>query len=184
MSTGSFVVIKVAKEMKGKEVKFTLNGQWDSEKHEDVKGKEITIKVPKTKKYMGIYVHWDGYPSGVGTEVAKIPLNELTDTMYKGDRSSLAANDMESALYLNRGEKNVMPHFFKDLKEAVQYAANSWCKYVYFKTENRTYGISIYNDCEIENSKGNQYKKIVLNFHGHELIEGEDDLKVEEVSFS
>ena len=183
MSTRSFVLVKVAKKMLGKEVRFILNGQWDNEKHNEVKDKEIIVKIPKDKKYMGIYVHHDGYPSGVGTEVSKIPLNELIETMYKGDRSSLYSNDMESDLYLNRGEEHVTPHFFNDLKEAIQYADNSWCEYVYIKEEDKTYGISICDDCNTEKSKENQFENILLDFCVHKVIKGKDKLG-EIVNFS
>ena len=169
MSTRSMVIIKISKEMQGKTINLILSGKWDNEINKSLINKNVTIEIPTNKKYMAIYVHYDGYTDGVGAEVNKIAYDRLKETMYKGDRSSLYNDDLESSLYINREETtNVRPHFFKTMKDAIQYAINSWCEYIYYKDINITYGCSVYYDCKTKYGKRKFYK-IVTDFHFHKL---------------
>ena len=71
MSTRSCIILKVRKEDLGKVKKFnekllpitlkTWKEEWCDESSKE-KSEEVTLK----KEYIGIYCHWDGYPSGVG----------------------------------------------------------------------------------------------------------------------
>ena len=77
MSTRSVIIVKVRKEDIGKVMKFNEGllpkplGKWQDKDHEgkvwrDETGKDLCKPVEIGDQFIGIYCHWDGYPSHNG----------------------------------------------------------------------------------------------------------------------
>ena len=107
MSTRSMIIIKVKPEHIGKTIKFNakklpvkLTG-WGSEKVRS-KCKPTVLEKP----YIGIYCHWDGYPSDVGsTLVDNFADYDTALNLIAGGYCSIVS-DGEVRHYANRyGEK-------------------------------------------------------------------------------
>ena len=78
--------------------------------------------------FMAIYVHWDGYPDGVGAQlVADFNSEAAADhLMDQGDSSTLTES------YKSRGEDDVDATFVKgELSDLRMYASRSGGEYVY-----------------------------------------------------
>lgn len=78
--------------------------------------------------FMAIYVHWDGYPDGVGAELVEDFNNEagVDLLMDQGDSSTLTES------YKSRGEDDVDATFVKGkLSDLRMYASRSGGEYVY-----------------------------------------------------
>jgi len=91
-----------------------------------------------------VYVHWDGYPAGVGATLEKYyqDPDKLSRLMDRGDMSVLAPdigegnsfehmNDQVCLFYSDRGEEkpSVMHQNIGEWKE---YRKQNWCEYGYF----------------------------------------------------
>jgi len=96
-----------------------------------------------------VYVHWDGYPSGVGAtlETHYQDATKLEALMDRGDLSVLDAeigedNSFESRsegvclFYADRGE-DAPAVMHQNIGEWLEYRKNNWCEYGYFWNGNR-----------------------------------------------
>lgn len=103
MSTRSNVIIKVKSEDIGKTIKFNAKKlpvkleSWGDEKVR-TKCKPVIIE----KQYIGIYCHWDGYPSGVGKALVEnfTDYDSVLNLVAGGDCSSI--NQDSVIHYANR----------------------------------------------------------------------------------
>lgn len=115
MSTNSCVIVKLRREDIGKEMKFDASKlpsnvsleSWDGEEV-----KEMCEPIQLNGEYVGIYCHWDGYPSGVGAalEASFKSYDDVLNLILGGACSSI--NDDSIRHYSNRnGEewKHIKP---------------------------------------------------------------------------
>lgn len=78
-------------------------------------------------KCRAVYVHWDGYLSGVGAELQDYTTQaEVEELISHGDRSSLT-----DGFYKDRGEDGVEPTDFDSFEELYEACDGSWCEYYY-----------------------------------------------------
>ena len=78
-------------------------------------------------KCRAVYVHWDGYLSGVGAELQDYTTQEEVEALIAdGDRSSLT-----DGFYKDRGESGVDPTDFDSFDEFYEACSGSWCEYYY-----------------------------------------------------
>lgn len=107
MSTPSMIFIKVKKEDKGRIINFDKNklpvklNDWGFDKTRS-KCKPTTIE----NDYLGVYCHWDGYPTGVGERLLKnySDYESIVNLIAGGDCSCIAENMVRH--YANKkGEK-------------------------------------------------------------------------------
>ena len=78
--------------------------------------------------FKAIYVHWDGYPDGVGSQLVEDFNSESAadGLMEQGDSSTLTES------YRSKGESDVDATFVKGgMKELIGFASESWGEYVY-----------------------------------------------------
>lgn len=92
MSTRSSILIEVPDEYIEQSLMYyptKTESDWGSETTLD-----ISSKVTITKKYLGIYCHHDGYPDGVGRELANNynSFGEAFNLILGGDCSSIFSN--------------------------------------------------------------------------------------------
>ena len=148
MSTRSCIIVKVRKEDIGKKKQFDEKilshlEEWISR---DCEGKVYLNEVDEEKSkpvtingdYIGIYCHWDGYPSGVGNAL-KHSFNSYRDALnlvLGGDCSSIDENKVKH--YANRsGEEweSVQPKQGKT-KASIK-RRYGWLEYAYLFDEER-----------------------------------------------
>ena len=78
-------------------------------------------------KCRAVYVHWDGYLSGVGAELQDYTTQaEVEELIAEGDRSSL-----DSGYYKDRGETGVEPKTYDTFDEFREYADGCGAEYYY-----------------------------------------------------
>lgn len=78
-------------------------------------------------KCRAVYVHWDGYLSGVGAELQSYTTQaEVEELIAGGDRSSL-----DDGCYKDRGEEDVGPVDYATFEEFYDVCASRWCEYYY-----------------------------------------------------
>ena len=115
--------------------------------------------------FMSIYVHWGGYPDGVGAELVK-DFNSAAGAdhlMDQGDSSTLTES------YKSRGEDDVDATFVKgDLSNLRMYASRSGGEYVYV-WDIGWRGYTTVGD-EV-NIPGNTKKKVARKFQNEVIIE-------------
>ena len=106
----------------------------------------VTAKT-STGEYKSIYVHWDGYPSGVGqtllnhyTDQSKIEglmalgdLSQLSESIEKPEGHSFKnpASGCCVAYGRDRGEEGVEAKAGQTVEEASKWTKDSWCEYNY-----------------------------------------------------
>jgi hypothetical protein len=103
MGTRSSVIIRVKPEDIGKTIKFDRKklpvplSSWNTEKVRS-KCKPVTLE----KNYVGVYCHWDGYPSGVGAalKVFADTYERALNLVLGGSISSIGEDDFTH--YANR----------------------------------------------------------------------------------
>lgn len=77
-------------------------------------------------KCRAVYVHWDGYLSGVGAELQGYTTQaEVEELIAGGDMSSL------EDYYADRGETGVEPKEFDTFAEFLEFVKESWAEYYY-----------------------------------------------------
>ena len=139
MSTRSCIMLKVRKEDIGKVMKFdntkvkVLN--WDESTSKI--NKEVCAKVELNSYYIGIYCHWDGYPSYVGKVLKKAfnSYDKALNLILGGDASSIDCDYIKH--YSNRGSEE-----WKWLKPKQDNTQNGVirridCEYAYLFDEER-----------------------------------------------
>ena len=150
MSTRSCIIVKVRKEDIGKEIKFNESllpvplDSWQEKDREgkvwrDETGKDLCQPVEIKDLYIGIYCHWDGYPSGVGADLKEHfkDYNSVLNLIVGGSCSALGSNVRH---YANRkGERweYLVPKQGNTQKAIVNAFIHSWCEYVYLFDETR-----------------------------------------------
>ena len=78
-------------------------------------------------KVRAVYVHWDGYLSGVGAELQDYTTQaEVEELISHGDRSSLG-----DGYYKDRGEDGVDPTDYDSFDKFYEACDGSWCEYYY-----------------------------------------------------
>jgi hypothetical protein len=78
-------------------------------------------------KCRAVYVHWDGYLSGVGEELQSYTTQaEVEELISHGDRSSL-----EDGYYKDRGEKGVDPTDYDTFAEFFTAVEGCWGEFYY-----------------------------------------------------
>jgi hypothetical protein len=96
-------------------------------------------------KIRAIYVHHDGYLSGVGADLQEYAtLAEVDALLDEGDRSSL-----ESGFYKDRGENDVDPITYDTFDEFYDACKNSWGEYYYVWKDGVWYCGDTYGDTSI-----------------------------------
>ena len=130
MSTRSNVIIKVKPEDIGKTFKFVKKNLpvrlsiWGGENRRSM-CKPVTIEKP----YVGIYCHWDGYPSGVGKALFNKfkTYEDVLNLVVGGDCSVIDENEVLH--YANReGEKW---DFNKPVQNDKLDVCGGWTEYAY-----------------------------------------------------
>jgi hypothetical protein len=78
-------------------------------------------------KCRAVYVHWDGYLSGVGAELQGYTTQaEVEELISHGDRSSL-----EDGYYKDRGEQGVEPTDYDTFAEFFEAVEGCWGEWYY-----------------------------------------------------
>jgi hypothetical protein len=78
-------------------------------------------------KCRAVYVHWDGYLSGVGAELQEYATQaEVLELIAGGDRSSLT-----DGFYKERGETGVDPTEYETFEEFYEAVDSCWGEYYY-----------------------------------------------------
>ena len=127
MSTRSRIACEIPNEFLGKEIKLSLSGIWCGDENQDLKDKVVTYTIPKDTKYMSCYVHFDGYPDGVGSVFKEYTLASAFETIKWGDRSELSEGeilDEPNSCYINREGEDIMrciPKFHNTLEDYIQH---------------------------------------------------------------
>jgi hypothetical protein len=141
MGTRSCVIIKVRKEDIGKVMKFqakALPVKLASWADETTSSKCKPVEIDSA--YVGIYCHWDGYPSGVGAALLNKfhTYDEVLNLVLGGSCSHIDESDVRH--YANRkGEKWnwIKPMQDKTEKGLVNYFDGAWAEYAYLFDEER-----------------------------------------------
>jgi len=151
MSTRSCIILKVRKEDIGKlKLKFDVSklpvplGKWeykdgDGKVWRDESGKNLCRPVPINNQYIGIYCHWDGYPSGVGAAL-KNHFKDYDSVLNLILGGSCSAIDDSVRHYANRvGEqwRYLAPKQGSSQKDLISYFSNAWVEYAYLYDESR-----------------------------------------------
>jgi hypothetical protein len=90
-------------------------------------GTRSMVGVMQGDKCRAIYVHWDGYLSGVGAELqAYTSQADVEALIAEGDRSSLT-----EGFYKDRGEKGVAPTDYDTFAEFFAAVEGCWGEYYY-----------------------------------------------------
>jgi hypothetical protein len=105
-------------------------------------------------KCRAIYVHWDGYLSGVGAELQEYTTQAAVEELIShGDRSSL-----EDGYYKDRGEDDVDPIEYDTFEDFFEACKNSWGEYYYVFMDGAWYCGTTYEPTVISGSP--LYKKL------------------------
>jgi hypothetical protein len=143
MSTRSVIIVKVRKEDIGKEMKFNeallpipLNN-WDYEERRETV-ESLCEPVVINEQYIGIYCHWDGYPSGVGAVLKEkfLDYHSALNLVIGGACSALDSAYVRH--YANREGENwdyLKPTQGKTQKEVLE--PFTWSEYAYLFDEAR-----------------------------------------------
>lgn len=150
MSTRSCIILKVRKEDIGKVMKFDYSklpiplSSWqdkdrDGKVWRDETGKNLCQPVEIDNLYIGIYCHWDGYPSGVGAELKESfkDYDSVLNLIIGGACSSI---DGSVRHYANRKKEKwayLKPRSGKTQTNVVESFRSSWCEYAYLYDETR-----------------------------------------------
>ena len=145
MSTRSFIILKVRKEDIGKVMKFNEGllpkplDKWQDKDHEgkvwrDETGQDKCQPVEIGDQFIGVYCHWDGYPSGVGAELKTFfkDYNSVLNLILGGSCSAIDGGVVRH--YANRqGEewKYLVPSQGKSRAELAKIGGQSWAEYAY-----------------------------------------------------
>ncbi len=90
-------------------------------------GTRSLVGVMVGSKCRAVYVHWDGYLSGVGAALQSYKTQAAVEELVShGDRSSL-----EDGYYKDRGETGVDPTEYKDFEEFLDAANCCGAEYYY-----------------------------------------------------
>ena len=90
-------------------------------------GTRSMVGVMVGDKCRAVYVHWDGYLSGVGAELQSYTTQaEVEELISHGDRSSL-----EDGYYKDRGEKGVEPTDYDTFAEFFEAVEGCWGEFYY-----------------------------------------------------
>jgi hypothetical protein len=94
----------------------------------------------------GCYIHWDGYPDGVGKELLKdfSTPEAINARLDKGDGSSLY-----DGFYKDRGEDDVDAKTFSNESEYLTKKISGWIEYQYLFKDGEWYCY----DCQGEDTK-------------------------------
>jgi hypothetical protein len=85
------------------------------------------VGVMQGDKCRAVYVHWDGYLSGVGAELQGYTTQaDVEELISHGDRSSL-----EDGYYKDRGEKGVEPTDYDTFAEFFEAVEGCWGEWYY-----------------------------------------------------
>ncbi len=150
MSTRSCIIVKVRKEDIGKEIKFDKQSlpvpldNWESKDIDgkvwrDETGRNLCLPVKIDSQYIGIYCHWDGYPSGVGVDL-KEHFKDYKSALNLVIGGSCSALGSKVRHYANRqGERwqYLKPKQGKTLKELVAAFIHADAEYAYLYDETR-----------------------------------------------
>jgi hypothetical protein len=91
-------------------------------------------------KCRAIYVHWDGYLSGVGAELQGYTTQaDVEELIAEGDRSSLT-----DGFYSERGEQGVEPTDYDTFAEFFTAVEGCWGEYYYIFKDGVWYCGNIY----------------------------------------
>ncbi len=145
MSTRSFIIVKVRKEDIGKVMKFNENllpkplDKWQDKDREgnvwrDETGKDLCKPVEIDNQFIGIYCHWDGYPEGVGSELATFfkDYNSVLNLILGGSCSSIDGGVVRH--YANRQQEKweyLVPSQGKSQAALAKIGRQSWAEYAY-----------------------------------------------------
>jgi hypothetical protein len=89
-------------------------------------GTRSFVGVMKGSKCHAVYVHWDGYLSGVGAELQGYTTQaEVEELIAGGDMSTL------EDYYKDRGDTGTEPKVFDTFAEFLEYAEDCWAEYYY-----------------------------------------------------
>lgn len=95
-------------------------------------------------KCRAVYVHFDGYPEGVGAQVLEYTKQaDVEELISYGDRSSLT-----EGYYKDRGESNVKPTEYSTFDEFYKACADAWGEYYYIFKDGVWYYGDTYNENE------------------------------------
>jgi hypothetical protein len=165
MSTRSCIILKVRKEDIGKlKLKFDVSklpvplDKWEYNES----GKNLCRPVPINNQYIGIYCHWDGYPSGVGAAL-KNHFKDYDSVLNLILGGSCSAIDDSVKHYANRvGEewRYLAPKQGSSQKDLVSHFRNAWAEYAYLYDEER--GGWLYKSICTNNSSKNGFKALRL----------------------
>jgi hypothetical protein len=90
-------------------------------------GTRSMVGVMVGDKCRAVYVHWDGYLSGVGAELQEYTTQpEVEALIADGDRSSLT-----DGFYKDRGERGVAPKTYSSFAKFYKAAEGCWAEYYY-----------------------------------------------------
>jgi hypothetical protein len=113
-------------------------------------------------KVRAVYVHWDGYLSGVGAGLQDYTTQaEVEELISHGDRSSL-----DGGYYKDRGEDGVDPAEYATFEQFYDAADKSWAEYYYIFKDGVWYCGDTYGSTKIS-------KKLVPYTEAVELEEAD-----------
>lgn len=90
-------------------------------------GTRSFVGVMKGDVCRAVYVHWDGYLTGVGAAIQEYTSQKDVERLIApGDRSSIF-----DGFYKDRGETGVEPVDYKSFDEFYEAAKGAWAEYYY-----------------------------------------------------
>jgi len=107
-------------------------------------GTRSFVGVMKGDKCHAVYVHWDGYLSGVGAELQGYATQEEVEALIAGgDMSTL------EDYYADRGDTGTEPKVFDTFAEFLEYAEDCWAEYYYIFKDSVWYCGDTYSSGEL-----------------------------------
>jgi hypothetical protein len=120
-------------------------------------------------KCRAVYVHFDGYLSGVGAELQAYKTQaEVEELISYGDRSSL-----DGGYYADRGETGVEPKEYATFEEFYDAVEGSWGEYYYVFKDGVWYCGDTYGKYRKEGAGPGISKKLVPYAKAVEIQEAE-----------
>jgi hypothetical protein len=120
-------------------------------------GTRSMVGVMVGNKCRAVYVHWDGYLSGVGAELQEYATQaEVLELIAGGDRSSLT-----DGFYKDRGEKGVEPTDYNSFEEFYDAAEGCWAEYYYIFKDGVWYCGDTYGKYKQDSDENSISKKLV-----------------------
>ena len=174
MSTRSCIILKLRKEDIGKKLKFQeglLPVPLDKWQHKDLdgsiwrdeSGKNLCRPVVINSQYIGIYCHFDGYPSGVGSAIKECFKDyDSVLNLIVGGSCSYIENDSVRH-YANRQDekwKYLKPLQGDHQSDLITRFRDSWSEYAYLYDEER--GGWLYKSICTNNPSKNGFKALRL----------------------